>query len=316
METRTDMLTGNLNDSFGGARANRVGFTLIEILAVIGIIGLLAAATLVALGGARGFFRATTAKMRLDDVAQALELYKQKYGEYPPDCCATPAEVQRHILKRWPKALKNRGAKMNDMVSFALEEMRRTPGSAPLFWLAGTPEFVPVAGSSETQTVYEGFFADPVNPFGLGLSDDEKANETRVDPLIELTFDSEGKNGNYNDKGFVFNGQVMAYFRASPKKDYDLKDFHWAGDELHVAPYMKGKRWYMPDSFQLILPGEDGIYSTVDSCKGEEDEAAHESGHHGDFEPHDLDDPDSISPEDWDNITNFTDGATLDSEKD
>ena len=309
------MRTGNYDSAFCGPRADRAGFTLIEILAVIGIIGLLAAATLVAVGGSRGFFRAATAKMRLDDVAQAVELYKQKFGEYPPDCCATDAEIQHHILKRWPKSLKNR-AGMPDMVAFARAEMTRTPGSALLFWLAGPPEIVPVAGSTETACEYQGFFSDPINPFGLGLTDVEMEKEPRVEPLIELTFDSGKSNGNYNENGFVFNGQIMAYFRATPKKGYDFKDYHWTGPELSVAPYMKGGRWYMPDSFQLILPGEDGIYSTVDSCVGEESEEEHEHGHHGDFEPHDLNDPDSVSPEDMDNITNFSNGATLASEKD
>lgn len=304
------MRTGNYNSAFCGSRADRAGFTLIEILAVIGIIGLLAAATLVAVGGSRGFFRAATAKMRLDDVAQAVELYKQKFGEYPPDCCATDAEIQHHILKRWPKSLKNR-AGMPDMVAFARAEMTRTPGSALLFWLAGPPEIVPVAGSTETACEYQGFFADPIDPFGLGPGFD-KDKEPRVEPLIELTFDSSGKNnGNYNEDGFVFNGQVMAYFRATPKKGYDLKDFHWKG--MFAAPYMKGGRWYMPDSFQLILPGEDGSFGS-DPCGA--DEADHEHGDHGDFEPHDLNDPDSVSLEDMDNITNFSNGATLESEKD
>jgi prepilin-type N-terminal cleavage/methylation domain-containing protein len=64
------------------------GFTLIEILVVIAIIGLLAGIALVAFGGARGFFAGATAKARLTDVGTALEMYKQKYGEYPPDSCA------------------------------------------------------------------------------------------------------------------------------------------------------------------------------------------------------------------------------------
>ena len=312
------MRTGNYNSAFCGSRADRAGFTLIEILAVIGIIGLLAAATLVAVGGSRGFFRAATAKMRLDDVAQALELYKQKFGEYPPDCCATKPEIQHHILKRWPKVLKSRErfgseSMIERMVRYAYDceylpggRSDETPGSALLFWLAGPPETVPIAGSVEMAYEYPGFFADPMNPFGLGDSFD-RDTESRVEPLIELTYDSEGKSGNYNENGFVFNGQVMAYFRAQPKKGYALKDFHWPiGSDNVAAPYMKGGRWYNPDTFQLILPGEDGIFGT-------EPEHAHDAAE--EFEPNDLNDPDAVTLEDFDNITNFSNGATLESER-
>ena len=67
--------------------SKRAGFTLVELLIVIAIIALLAGITLVALQSARLFVGASTARHRLDDLSQALEIYKQKYGEYPPDCC-------------------------------------------------------------------------------------------------------------------------------------------------------------------------------------------------------------------------------------
>ena len=54
------------------------GFTLIEILVVIAIIGLLAGIGFTAFGGARAFFGSATAKTRLTDVETALEIYKQK----------------------------------------------------------------------------------------------------------------------------------------------------------------------------------------------------------------------------------------------
>jgi prepilin-type N-terminal cleavage/methylation domain-containing protein len=317
-------MRSNFNSAQCDARTGRAGFTLVEILVVIAIIGLLAAASLVALSGARGFFRSATAKTRLDDVGRALELYKQKFGEYPPDCRATDQEIRRHILKRWPKALRN-SAGIGAMVAAAKTEMRRTPGSAALFWLAGFPEDLPVAGSTEITRAYYGFFADPVDPFGLLIAAADKDSEPRIEPILELTYDSTGKNnGNYNDAGFVFNGQVMAYFRAEPRGGYEFvgAEDTVIKDEIKTAwgamfattcefpvPYMKDGRWFNPDSYQLILPGEDGSYGGV--CGHTEHE--HE---HGGFEPRDVNDPDSISLEDWDNITNFTDGATLDTAQD
>jgi len=287
--------------SYRAANNARVGFTLIEILAVIAIIGLIAAATLVALGGARGFFSSVTTKSRLDDVAQCLEMYKQKFGEYPPDCCATKAEIRRHILKRWPRTLKS--GVVDDMVELAFNETAdegSDPGVAALFWMAGVPD------KAGDEVAYDGFLADEENPFGVGMSGDAIGKEPRETPIIELTFDSDGsQGGNYNKLGLIFKGQPIVYFR----NDYEGKDKHVPGSGV-AAPYMKGGKWYNADSFQLVLPGEDGSFGD----HNEEGEEQHEHGRSG--EDRDLKDADSVSIADWDNITNFSNGATLESERD
>ncbi len=284
--------------SCGTPNGVRFGFTLIEILAVIAIIGLIAAATLVALGGARGFFTSVTAKSRLDDVAQCLEMYKQKFGEYPPDCCATKAEIRKHILKRWPRTLKS--GNVDEMVDMAFDETAKEgvePGASALFWLAGFPD------EGDGQVAYDGFLADEDNPFGIGLSDLGK--EPRETPLIELTFDGDGsQGGNYNLQGLMFRGQPIVYFRS----DYEGKDKH-VGNLGVAAPYMKDGKWYNADSFQLILPGEDASFGLHE--EGHED---HEHGH-SEEEPRDVSKPGSVTVADWDNIANFTDGATLESER-
>lgn len=295
------------------ARNYSRGFTLIEVLAVITIIGLLASAAFVALGNARKYFLNVGPKMRLNEVAKALEMYKQKFGEYPPDCCATKSEIQRHILKRWPKVLKT--GKITDMRDFASDEMQRTPSSALLFWLAGPPEEAPGGELS-----YPGFCADFLDPFGLNSGDLD--SEPREEPLIELTFASDGKSGNYNNDGLVADGQVMAYFRSYARNGslfeqskfqthaedgYGGKDFHWKDGDV-VAPYMKKGRWYNPDSYQLILNGQDGKFGVEPYSEGVHDEDQELPRDVADLES-------SITESDWDNITNFTDGATLESER-
>ena len=272
------------------ASRRTAGFTLVELLIVIAIIALLAGVTLVALRSARVFVGASTARQRLDDLSQALEIYKQKYGEYPPDCCATDAEIQRHILKRWPNALKSGKLKGDDgMVTIAREQMEKGPGWALLFWLAGMDA--------------EGFLADPKEPIARGPFADD---EPREEPVLELSYDSEGTgNGNWNDSGLMFNGNPIIYFRADPKTGYDGKDFHVGGAE--AAPYMKNGQWYMPDSFQLIYSGDDGDFGS-DPFGDEE--------HSGSYVAKDVNDSSTITPADKDNVTNFTGGATIESEID
>lgn len=283
----------------------RDGFTLIEILVVIAIIALLAGLSFVGLRAARNFSGNAVTRQRLDDIGQCVEMYKQKYGEYPPDCSASDDEIRRHILKRWPNALKSKNPTIVTMVQEARKEMEKGKASggdtALLFWLAGPEQ----AGA------YDGFYSDDRNPLGIGLSADEAINDPRETPMIELTFDSDGTGGgNYNDRGLMYKDSPIVYFRANSKDGY-------MGKELFIdvgnvaAPYMKNGTWYNPDSFQLIYAGEDGQFGTdphggIDHPEGEGDEIE-------EYEPRDLGRSD-VSQKDRDNVTNFTNGATLDSE--
>ena len=64
---------------------NNSGFTLIEVLIVISIIGLLSAATLIGLGTFRGQGRDARRLGDLRQIQNGLELIYAKTGEYPAD---------------------------------------------------------------------------------------------------------------------------------------------------------------------------------------------------------------------------------------
>ncbi len=269
----------------------RAAFTMVELLIVIVIIGLIAGITLVALRGARTFTGAAVVRQRLDDIGQCLEIYKQKYGEYPPDCTASDSDIQRHILKRWPNALKS--GKMSEMVAIARAEMDKGPGCALLFWLAG-PD---VLGTRD------GFYADDRTPiFDPANVDDDEPREA---PVIELTYDSDGTGGgNYNELGLMYKNSPIIYFRADGKNGYQGKEIHTENGV--AAPYMKNGAWYNPETFQLIYAGDDGAFGA--------DPFGDDHEHEEDYVPRDLGNSEQISPTDRDNITNFSNGATLDSE--
>lgn len=72
----------------------RKGFTLIELLIVIAIIGILAAALLVSLGGARKAGRDARRITDLRQVQAALELYFNKCARYPGDASCADAASQ------------------------------------------------------------------------------------------------------------------------------------------------------------------------------------------------------------------------------
>ncbi len=76
--------------NYSGGR-NTAGFTLIELLVVIGIIGMVAALTVVGLGAVKYKKGVSGTKAQLARLELAIESYKSVFGSYPPDNPTTAA---------------------------------------------------------------------------------------------------------------------------------------------------------------------------------------------------------------------------------
>ena len=85
-------------------RRPRSAFTLVEILVVIVIIGILAGLAIPAVTGVLAKAKNTATKVEIDVLGQALESYKLKYGDYPPDF-ADWRKVERHYRRAFPEIL-------------------------------------------------------------------------------------------------------------------------------------------------------------------------------------------------------------------
>ncbi|HRF01611.1 MAG TPA: type II secretion system protein [Pirellulaceae bacterium] len=68
------------------ARSARRGFTLVEMLVVLAIIGLIAALLVPAIAVAMRSARQGATRIEMDQIAQAIESYKTKFNNYPIDC--------------------------------------------------------------------------------------------------------------------------------------------------------------------------------------------------------------------------------------
>src|SRR5947208_13234278 len=90
-------------------RSKPLGFTLTEMLVVIGIIAVLAALLLPAVNRAIIAARNTAIAIEVNQLATAIEAYKQEKGDYPPNFRGTitnPNDASnfiRHVRKCYPK---------------------------------------------------------------------------------------------------------------------------------------------------------------------------------------------------------------------
>jgi prepilin-type N-terminal cleavage/methylation domain-containing protein len=84
------------------ANSKHYGFTLVELLVVIVIIGILAALITVAVSAAIVNARQARIVLEIGQLAQGMELYKNAHGSYPPS--TRPLLIQ-HINARFQRAL-------------------------------------------------------------------------------------------------------------------------------------------------------------------------------------------------------------------
>lgn len=80
----------------------RSGFTLVEILVVITIIGILAGLILPAINGALKTARATSIKMEIEEIDRGLANYATQHGDLPPDGSSWIV-MNRHLNKAFPR---------------------------------------------------------------------------------------------------------------------------------------------------------------------------------------------------------------------
>lgn len=139
----------------------RPGFTLVELLTVIAIIGILAAALFPAIGGIRKKARQASAQTAFTQWAGAITRYKQVYGFYPNigDTYVTTADTL-HLLEvpqvnqRFVRALSGRSP---DGVALIPADRKRLNKNGEEFCSFGLEDFESAGGLTPTTMLVDRF---------------------------------------------------------------------------------------------------------------------------------------------------------------
>ena len=102
--------------SVGHLRRLRRGFTLVELLVVMAILGILAGLLAWGVNAARVSILKRAQAFELQSIASAVEAYRTKYGDYPPDGSSWPV-MEAHLRKAFPNILVSELALLNPALS-------------------------------------------------------------------------------------------------------------------------------------------------------------------------------------------------------
>ncbi len=182
------MSINNLNHALTRVR-HRKGFTLIELLIVISIIAILAGLLLPVIGAVRRRGQVTATVLEIQNLKNAIEQYKQKFGDYPPDGSNTVV-FQRHIRIAFPRIAPQEIANLNSLIldSHNLAVTKLDAAEALVFFLGGfsdDPRF-PFTGKGGPFTGSRSTGIFDFDPTRLSTGDTTVNINTSSNPIMVL----------------------------------------------------------------------------------------------------------------------------------
>ena len=314
------------------SRRDRAAFTLTEVLVVITILAILAALSTVGIMRALDTAKQSAIKIELDNIAAALQTYKDTYGSFPPSDLRDPATnvaLRSHVARAFPRY--NIGNLEFDLAATGVDTTNFRPDQALVFWLQGfspdvTNPFIDYLG----QQLVNGIAGSVVNVTPLFDFDQTRLIARVVDtaasyfpagakvnttPGSPYPLWSSGSGpylywdaGNYGIAAVPDSAPssgdgataIPTFFNSSPLlfADAGVSVPYWHdtnGNRTSDDSTDTNDTWVSPDSFQLIAAGLDGKYGNVGTS-----ERLYPTGFGYDAEGTDDD-----------NITNFSEKARL-----
>ena len=272
-----------------GGRKTLSGFTLIEMLTVVAIIGILVGLVAAAAVTARNAAKRATIKMDLSQLEMACQQYKAKFGEYPPDFADVTtttgqAIILRHLAKAFPRYQTgiSTGTATGDWAGFVADVSSGwglplnstdstyllSPATALTFWLGGCPQWLntttpltyPPSNAAMPVQGFIGFSANPLNPFDNSPS--------RISPFYDFSLTSLDWSQGTRSGTPVVAGGLMAWSsgacdktRLFPLVYFRSENGNYTIDGLPLADTMSNAKC-VPVTNPIVWPAIDRRLST------------------------------------------------------
>jgi prepilin-type N-terminal cleavage/methylation domain-containing protein len=259
------------------ARPARPGFTLTEMLVVIGIIALLAALLLPATMNALSAARNGAMGAEINKLQSAIENYKLENGDYPPSF-GDVTVVQRHIRKCFPKINQNHFDNFIQRLQMGTIDIDQS--EALVFWLSGTVKnpILPFPGKLNPMMPDPNDRRPPAVYTSMTVSQDTNAPFRNYYDFDERRLEDPDGDGFYSFKPQYAKNTYYVYIDS---RSYALHTYNatamTAGTPARsestsvVRPYFSdtkdttssfGYKFMNPNTYQLLCAGQDGEWST------------------------------------------------------
>jgi prepilin-type N-terminal cleavage/methylation domain-containing protein len=248
-------------------RTRRSGFTLVELLVVIVIIGILMSLILPALGGVRYRAQVAAVTTEINQLDQAIASFKSKFGVEPPSSLLVPTSAtgwtaadRQKVLRIWDQFdFSNCGG-----FGYQPSPVHLNGAECLVFFLGGLNSGTPASPS------LIGFSKNPRTPWSTsGENRDlpfyDRFNTDRLvdidgDNVVEFLDNLPGQTTPY----LYFSSQGKSYRKTNGASSLDDFDVHGgmtnSKDMSSIYVGSDGKTPERASSYQLVSPGIDGLY--------------------------------------------------------